>query len=179
MTPQQLMDAMNLLDDDLIAETDALRRKAASGKPQWIRWLGVAACLGVVLAGLFTYRAATLPQDGETAIPTDAVSELPLDATAAGSIEGDTGAAYKSVTATILRWEEEGFTASVVTSDHHLLLPEKHLQVLFQDGAPFKPEEFPSGSTVVIYFTNLTENPQDNTCTVYAETIKLITKEEN
>ena len=51
MNRELLSDALNGLDEDLIEETDALRRRARSGKKRLLYWGAVAACLCVVLLG--------------------------------------------------------------------------------------------------------------------------------
>ena len=51
MKQELLSDALNDLDEDLIAETDKLRQRTKSGKKGLIRWGAVAACLCVVLLG--------------------------------------------------------------------------------------------------------------------------------
>ena len=51
MKQELLSDALNDLDEDLIAETDKLRQRTKSGKKRLIRWGAAAACLCVVLLG--------------------------------------------------------------------------------------------------------------------------------
>lgn len=75
MNAEKIMDALNLLDDDLIGEVDALRNKKAPGKPTpWRKILPVAACFGLVLSVLLIWNnlephmdgtdAATAPESG-------------------------------------------------------------------------------------------------------------------
>lgn len=51
MKQELLIDALNDLDEDLIAETDKIRQRTSSGKKRLIRWGAAAACLCVVLLG--------------------------------------------------------------------------------------------------------------------------------
>lgn len=51
MRQEQLSDALNDLDENLIAETDRLRQRTKSGKKGLIRWGAAAACLCAVLFG--------------------------------------------------------------------------------------------------------------------------------
>lgn len=66
MNPEQLHDALNLLDEDLIAETDRLRR----GRFPWRHLGALAACLAVVcVVGTFAFSqgpisAESAPENG-------------------------------------------------------------------------------------------------------------------
>lgn len=52
MNREELIDALGMLDDDMLQETEALRQK--NGKGIWIRWAALAACLIlIVTVGLF------------------------------------------------------------------------------------------------------------------------------
>lgn len=53
MRQEQLSDALNDLDENLIAETDRLRQLTKSGKKRLIRWGAVAACLCAALFGVW------------------------------------------------------------------------------------------------------------------------------
>ena len=75
MNAERIMDALNLLDDELIGEVDALRSRKAPKKPTpWRKLLPVAACFGLVLSVLLIWNnhephmdgtdAATAPESG-------------------------------------------------------------------------------------------------------------------
>ena len=53
MNRELLSDALNNLDEDLIAETDRLRQRTESGKRRLIRWGAAAACLCAMLLGVW------------------------------------------------------------------------------------------------------------------------------
>lgn len=53
MKQELLSDALNDLNEDLIAETDKLRQRTNFGKKRLIRWGAAAACLCVVLLGVW------------------------------------------------------------------------------------------------------------------------------
>lgn len=73
MNPEQLHDALNLLDEDLIAETDRLRRRRFS----WQHLGALAACLAVVcVVGAFAFSQR--PGSAESA-PENGNPELVLD----------------------------------------------------------------------------------------------------
>ena len=60
MTPERLLEAMGLLDDDLIAQAEEpVRRKSAF---EWKRWAALAACLALVVA--ISYGAGRLGWGG-------------------------------------------------------------------------------------------------------------------
>lgn len=53
MNQELLSDALDDLDEDLIAEADRLRQRTASGRKRLMRWGAAAACLCFVLLGLW------------------------------------------------------------------------------------------------------------------------------
>ena len=50
---EKLIDAVGKIDDALIEETDALRRKKKQRRPVWMKWGAAAACLCLIAAGAF------------------------------------------------------------------------------------------------------------------------------
>ena len=50
---EKLIDAVGRIDDELIAEADALRRKKKQRRPAWVKWGTAAACLCLIAAGTF------------------------------------------------------------------------------------------------------------------------------
>ena len=50
MKTPKMVDAMSYIDDDLVS--DAIRYKKAK-KRQWVKWVSLAACLCVLLLGIF------------------------------------------------------------------------------------------------------------------------------
>lgn len=77
MNGEQLHDAMNFLDDDLIEETDALRqgRRVIARKPKLIHWLAPAACAALVVGAV-----SMLPAAMESSRQDSAIFEGILDA---------------------------------------------------------------------------------------------------
>ena len=47
MRPEQLSDALNYLEEDLIAEAAAVRDHSKARRPSWQKWGALAACLAV------------------------------------------------------------------------------------------------------------------------------------
>lgn len=62
MTSEKIMDALSFLDDGLLAEVDALRSKRKNRFP-WRKVLPIAACFGLVLAGVLAWSQFDLPAD--------------------------------------------------------------------------------------------------------------------
>ena len=60
MNRELLSDALNDLDEDLIAETDKLRKRAEFGRERFVAWGAVAACLCFVLLGVWAARRTGL-----------------------------------------------------------------------------------------------------------------------
>ena len=68
MTSEKLHDALNLLPNDLIAETDALRTRKEKPPVRWQRWAAMAACLAVILlAGSLFSHSLGMNKTAETA----------------------------------------------------------------------------------------------------------------
>lgn len=69
MTSEKLHDALNLLPNDLIAETDALRTRTKKQPVKWQRWAAMAACLAVILlaGSLFSRLFGPMGNTAETA----------------------------------------------------------------------------------------------------------------
>lgn len=75
MNSEQLQDALNLLDEDLIEETQRLR--SGTSRRLWVRWMSLAACV-CILAGTWAVMRWVLPSstdkpltDGESYWQTD------------------------------------------------------------------------------------------------------------
>ena len=65
MNAERIMDALNLLDDELIGEVDALRNRKAPKKPTpWRKLLPVAACFGLVLSAVLIWNNLEPHTDG-------------------------------------------------------------------------------------------------------------------
>ncbi len=63
MKPEQFSDALGLLPDDILAETDALRSQKPPRKTVWWKWACAAACLCLaVFAGTQSYLRQAEPQ---------------------------------------------------------------------------------------------------------------------
>lgn len=50
MKREQISDALNLLDDELLSETDRMRNRSVWLRPKYYRGIGAAACLILVAA---------------------------------------------------------------------------------------------------------------------------------
>ncbi len=62
MKPDRLSDAIGLVDELLIEEADRGRRVVRRGRNWWIQWIAIAACLCLIVAGVFSLPRLT-PQD--------------------------------------------------------------------------------------------------------------------
>ena len=52
MRPEEISDAMGLLDDEVVMEADRFRKKRRNKKLSWMRWMAAAACICLVLAAV-------------------------------------------------------------------------------------------------------------------------------
>lgn len=70
MTNENISDAMNMLSDDIIEETDRLRSGSAKvkAKQRYVKWGALAACVCLVAAGAFTWKFAANLQGGIPAV---------------------------------------------------------------------------------------------------------------
>jgi len=67
MRAEQLSDALNCLDDELLAEAAAVRGRGTKRRPSWQRWGALAACLAVaVFAGVRLTRPSAPPVPGSS-----------------------------------------------------------------------------------------------------------------
>lgn len=161
MNAEQLHDALNYLDADLIQSVERLR---SSGKKIRIRWLAVAACFCLLATGAFAAKKLGLfpidqtpPDAGLTpthATPTNATQATPTDApttpTGAGVTDGSQSTSQvdettsplaptgilecPSILITISAWENSGFLGEVSG---------------FVD-----TDSIPMGTTVAVHFTS-------------------------
>lgn len=75
MRQELIVDALNLLEDDILEETDALRRHDRTVEARWRRmWAGIAACFVLTCSGWIFYRYGNIEIDNEPF-----VSEAPPD----------------------------------------------------------------------------------------------------
>ncbi len=195
MTSEQLHDAIGLIDDDLITKTDALRQGVGQRKMLWLRCIAAAACLTMLLFSLPILRKTLRPTpDGLTNSNTDPHAPsnglTGAEATLAGS-DVDGTAPFSSLTATIIHWQDDGFTAAIISTENEIAAANTHIQIVFTntvrtefedqrpgyEGAP-RPTEFPVGSTISVYFSNSSISSLDETFTVYADVITLIKTKE-
>lgn len=61
MKPEDIMDSMNNIDDDIISEVQNIRTKKKNNK-MWIKWVAVAACFCLVVGGIFGHFHFRKPQ---------------------------------------------------------------------------------------------------------------------
>ena len=85
MTSDMLQDAISLLPNDLIAETDRLRSAPRTAVIQWKRWAALAACLVLVLGTGLVFYQKILPGlgGGATEMAMDQAAECAPEAPAA------------------------------------------------------------------------------------------------
>ncbi len=81
MKPDKLSDAIGLVDDLLIEEADRGRRIVRRGRRWWAQWVAIAACLCLIVAGVFSLPRLT-PQDADApSDPSVSTSSLPAPTT--------------------------------------------------------------------------------------------------
>lgn len=70
MKSENISDALNMLSDDIIEETDRLRNGSAKvkAKQRYVKWGALAACVCLLAAGAFTWKFAANLQSGIPAV---------------------------------------------------------------------------------------------------------------
>ena len=199
MTPQQLHDALDYLDDELILETDRKRCRHRQNR-QLIRWLGAAACLAVFLVCGFMLKNARFGSP-DSVVPehisgtptqagfTDVDGAPPTEASEAdpqAPVDGEMAALR--ITALILHWEADGFIVHILDASNDLetntsvyVVFNEDIHTSFQDSQPGyngipTTLDFPEGTMVDIEYTTI-----DNTVTpncIHASAITLLSDKE-
>lgn len=157
MNSEQIHDALNYLDEDLILSVEQLRNGSRKIRKQWA---AIAACLCLLITGAFAARGFGLfpisqtPPTPTNATPTNATQATPTDApttpTGAGVTDGSQGTSQvdettsplaptgilecPSILITISAWENSGFLGEVSG---------------FVD-----TDSIPMGTTVAVHFTS-------------------------
>ncbi len=87
MKQEQIHDALNLLDEDMIQAVEELRDKSETRKP-WMKYMSLAACLCVVILGAFAWQQIrqNFPDNDKVG---DAANTYGNDEDFDGMLEGD------------------------------------------------------------------------------------------
>lgn len=203
MTPQQLHEALGLLDDDLIEAADVCRRCAPAPRGYVKYWFSAAACLAVLVVSLWLWRSSPWRGDvpdkaGSPATDCvnvgDVPNHIPDEAQPPKGADTDgitltpPGSApeqLQTMSLTILRWEENGFAAErrgdgmrVWVDCTETLRTEFSDQRPGYDGAPCR-DQFPTGSRVQIEYVPLAPMDGGEMLVITPKVIRLLdTKEE-
>lgn len=178
MSKEQILDALNLLDDDMIEAVDALRDKTKRKIP-WIKYMSLVACMCVVILGAYAlkqiefFRDNSMTEDEASRIEInstenildgiDAVDE-DKDMTDSSEVgednisvnplpESEFVGEVPSVLVRIDAWTVDGFAGTVEgIADTKIFEVGAQIRVVFKDNAP-DSEDFPTGSIVRVQFT--------------------------
>lgn len=74
MKPDKLSDAIGLVDEPLIEEADRSRRVVHRGRQWWIQWVAIAACLCLIVAGVFSLPRLTPQSPTDPSAPSSSAS---------------------------------------------------------------------------------------------------------
>lgn len=118
MKAEFLSEAMSFLDDDIIEEADALRRKSKNYKSIWIKCLSAAACLCIALLAVFGFYKPQSLANGTAGPSLTGTEQSNVADIKYGSGKGcgdvfmvnETGWCYLEITA----WGDEEFFARVI-----------------------------------------------------------------
>jgi len=130
MTQEKLHEALNLLDDDLIEATDALRRRRH--RSNWLAVAALAACLGLVcFMALWPPFAKNKRTDNGMYAPESAVS----DAHNYGVLEAPEASPVSSMQVRVIQLLDNGFTAAVISADSDDYAVGQTVTLIFAKGA--------------------------------------------
>lgn len=195
MNIDNLHDALNLLDDELIEEVDKLRTKRKRRKNLSVRWLSLAACFCVAIIGLYALSNLGVWQFGaskDSACVENAKEDLVEDnstaeqdafddsvgdvGTKTESISDSTGSSENtseqpSVLVEITEWTEDGFDG-VVTGIVDTTIFEIGEKVKVQFGETvYTEKDFPVGSVVRVQFSSSETETVDGDASTSIDTI--------
>lgn len=157
MNIDNIHDALNLLDDDIIEEVDKLRNKGKQSRQKekktvWLKTVSIAACLCIVVCA---YAFGKLGLDGyKMSSREDIVNEGILDEEYVNDSK-ETGSSEQkksnepSVEVEIVSWEETGFTGTVKDSTDTTMYVVGSTVTVKPNGDVNK-EAFPVGSQVIV-----------------------------
>lgn len=185
MNPDKIHDALNMLDDDLIEEVNVLRIKKKKLNNRWVRRIAIAACLCIIIAGIFAANnlgilplggAGNNKQQGEMSGNPEGISMVQENHSDAIGKELWETAEYPSVLVKIKGWQEDGFFGTVTGSfDTDTFEVGEDIVVLYgenigeeisigdgtesEDGVP-ESMDFPVGSVVRVWFAKQAGYPE-------------------
>lgn len=195
MNIDNIHDALNLLDDDMVETVDKLRNEKAQiikmhRKNIWVRWVSVAACLCIVAVsvyvtdgfGLMLFKAesndaAQMEVESES-VSMENKSDITDDSEGANSTEtnkdyitGESTVEVPSVLVEIVSWQENGFVgtiAGIVDTEKYAV--GTTVTVKFKETVD--STDFPEGSVVCVQFS-AEETETDAEIILYVEQISL------
>lgn len=74
MKPDELSDAIGLVDEPLVEEANRCRRVEHRSRRWWVQWVAVAACLCLIAAGVFSLPRLTLKSPTDSSAPSSSTS---------------------------------------------------------------------------------------------------------
>lgn len=114
MNPEKLLDAMQYLPDEMLEQTDRLRRK----KPlQWHRWAALAACLCLVLGFAWGLIQPGAKSENDAAAPEHALGDVEED----GVITSQSGST-SGLSATVVTVAEDRLTVTLADGTQAVVL---------------------------------------------------------
>ena len=175
MREDLIHDALNLLDDDLIAEVEYLRSRKKSRTKQWISWAAMAACMCIVMGSILSGRLPIeIGQNSESADmehmsnsaggnEESAESELPIQAEGLINEEKAENESMREVPAflvEIVEWKDDGFLgtiAGIVDTDIYPVGTEVYVKMPASSEMMDVNEIYEIGTLVHVQFNDLDE----------------------
>lgn len=151
MNIDNIHDALNLLDDDIIEEVDKLRNKGKQSRQKekktvWLKTVSIAACLCIVVCAYAVGKFGL----GEDKMSNKEIADEEYVNESTGNNSSEQKKSNEpSVEVEIVSWEETGFTGKVKdSSDTNIYVVGSTVTV--EPNGDVNKEAFPVGSQVIV-----------------------------
>ena len=173
MIEDNIHDALNLLDDDLIEEVEYLRNRKKRENKKWISWTAMAACMCIVVGSMGLYFINNFGSTGAN----ESAGMLETNGDAESAIEDENKMESESMREVpafgveIVEWYEDGFVGTIVEIIDTEIYPvgtEVYVNMTWNSQHADMNITYPVGSVLHVQFNRLDEGEQ---IILYAEQI--------
>ena len=176
MTEEKIHEALNLLDDNLIAEVEFLRARKKRETKKWIGWAAMAACMCVVAGSVFAAFADRFFNFGANeGAGMEGESELIYEQESLSKdenkMENESMQEVPAFGVEIVEWHEDGFVGTIVEiidTDIYPVGTEVYVNMTWNSQLADMNISYPVGSVLHVQFNRMGEGEQ---IILYAEQI--------
>lgn len=176
MIEEKIHDALNLLDDDLIAEVEYLRNRKKRENKKWIAWTAMAACMCIVVGSVGFHFVNYFGSTGANE-SANMGGMLESSDDAESAIEEENKTEHESMREVpafgveIVEWRENGFVGTIVEmidTDIYPVGTEVYVNMTSNFQLADMNITYPVGSVLHVQFNRMDEGEQ---IILYAEQI--------